>query len=425
MAMQRWPRSSAGVVAVLVLVGACAGPVTDTPSPLAVGPSPTVGPTTTRTGEPSSRPTPTPAPTPTSEPTSVPAKGWVAAAPMLRSRTHPGVTVLGDGTVLAVGDEPCDISEPAGSETAERYDPRTDRWMPTTSLNKARRLFAIVTTPDGEALVIGGVNADVVGFSSTKYFDPARGAWRDGPLLDVARPNALAASMEDGSILVASTTEEEETWSTSTTEILARGAAAWTNGPSLDGVAVERLIPMADGQVLILGGAFEIFPLLFVNPSGIGGGWEPFPDPGFVSIDHLVALDDGGLLATGTVESEFGESPTGVPRRYDPDTGRWRDAAAMSMARREAQVLPLADGRIMFAGGWGGVGDMDFGLQATSEIYDPIEDQWSGGPPLLGPRFGGEAVLLDDDSVLILGGYADQLGDECTEPLTSVERWYP
>ena len=81
---------------------------------------------------------------------------------------------LGDGTVLAVGsDQSCAPGGAIeGSETAEAYDPTADTWSAVESLNKPRKSPATVSLASGRALVIGGLNADDIAFSSTKIFDP-------------------------------------------------------------------------------------------------------------------------------------------------------------------------------------------------------------------------------------------------------------
>ena len=81
---------------------------------------------------------------------------------MLRARTGFDSVVLGDGSVLAVGDDSACLPGPAepGSETAERYDPATDTWTAAESLNKPRKSFAMVRLRDGRSLVVGGTNPD-------------------------------------------------------------------------------------------------------------------------------------------------------------------------------------------------------------------------------------------------------------------------
>ena len=130
--------------------------------------------------------------------------GSYRAAPMIRGRVGFDAVLLGDGTVLAIGDDkdcyPGGALE--GSERAESYDPATDTWTEEDSLNKPRKLPATVVLPDGSAMVIGGVNSDDEAFSSTKVFSPATRSWSDGPLLGVARATPIAAILVDERVLV-------------------------------------------------------------------------------------------------------------------------------------------------------------------------------------------------------------------------------
>ena len=123
---------------------------------------------------------------------------------MIHGRVGFDAVLLGDGTVLAIGDDkdcyPGGASE--GSERAESYDPATDTWTEEGSLNKPRKLPATVVLDDGSAMVIGGLNSDDQGFSSTKIFSPATRSWTDGPLLGAARATPHAAVLVDGRVLV-------------------------------------------------------------------------------------------------------------------------------------------------------------------------------------------------------------------------------
>ncbi len=102
----------------------------------------------------------------------------------------------------------------------------------------------------------------------------------------------------------------------------------------------------------------------------------------------------------------------------------------MATPRAGAAIVTLADGRVLVAGGVAGpleTGDGE--LTATTEVYDPVAQTWSAGPDLLGPRDGGQAVVLDDGSILIMGGVdvGNEFGDTpfCPGTLTSVERIVP
>jgi hypothetical protein len=349
---------------------------------------------------------------------------------MLRARTGFDSLVLGDGTVLAVGDDVACLPGPAepGSETAERYDPATDRWTEAASLNKPRKSFATVRLSDGRALVMGGSNQDDQLYSSTKLFDPTTGSWIDGRLLDIARGDPAAVTLADGRVLVGSIVARGETGDTTTTELLDAGAEAWSSGPPIDGFGVLGFTPSTDGRVLAFGYAFEVDTALeLLDPAA--GTWTPIDGPRVVRQPRFVPIDGGDVLAFGYEEVAEGQHLSTRVERFDGETGTWSEVAPMLTAREGALVTTLADGRVFVAGG--AVYDADgSGVQAaaTTEIYDPVADAWSAGPDLLEPRKDGGALLLPDGSVLILGGDAsfNTHGDVpfCPDPMVSVERVY-
>ena len=143
----------------------------------------------------------------------------------------------------------------------------------------------------------------------------------------------------------------------------------------------------------------------------------------------LVAMPDGGALALGG--SDGGElwggtgALTPLVHRFDPATGTWRQVASMSTPRREPQVVLLADGRVLVAGGSTGDDPTGHALRST-ELYDPASDRWVRGADLIEPRYGGHALALSDGSVLILGGAKDFNTEAatpwCPTPLVTTER---
>ncbi len=409
-------RSFATTLAGALIVVACAGPAPATPT---TSPPPSPAPAS---------PQPT-APTATASPSASPAIRVEPAAAMLRARSGFDSVVLGDGSVLAVGDDVACLPGPAepGSESAERYDPATDTWTTAESLNKARKSFATVVLDDGRALVLGGTNADDQPFSSTKLFDPAIGRWSDGPLLGVARADPVAATLTEGRVLAGSTTFVGETSSTTTTELLDAAAKAWSNAAPVEGLSVLSFTALTEG-LLAVGDGFEIeSQMMLLDPAD--DAWVPIDSPAVLRQIRIVALDDGGALAFGYEDLAIGRSPSVRVERFDPATRTWREATSMSTARDVAMLVRLADGRVLVAGG-STSGEMDPAAQvlATTEIYDPVANRWSDGPDLLEPRKDGHALVLRDGSVLIHGGDADfnVEGDVpwCPEPMTTTERVY-
>jgi hypothetical protein len=379
----------------------------------------------------------TPSGSPTSPPPSGPPVVRVEpAAPMLRARTGFDSVVLGDGSILAVGDDFACYPGPAlpGSERAERYDPGTDTWTEAESLNKPRKSFAMVALAGGGTVVVGGINPDDIPYSSTKIFDTDAGTWSDGPLLDRAVGAPLAATLTDGRTISLSPRTFGETGYATSIEFLDPAMSRWVPGTEL-GIYAEGVLALADGALLVSGSSFESPPLLYrYDPAA--DSWTNVPAPIEIidSFDYgrfgqLVALEDGGVLALSVAPSSSDPFPTTRVDRLDPATGSWSEVASTSTPREGAMIARLADGRVLVAGGTtSDEHEPGASALATTEIYDPASDRWSAGPDLLEPRKDGHALLLEDGSVLIHGGDAsfNVSGDVpwCPEPMTSTERVY-
>jgi hypothetical protein len=343
---------------------------------------------------------------------------------MRRGRRGFDAVLLGDGTVLAVGDDTGCLPGPAqpGSETAELYDPVVDEWLDVESLNKPRTNPATVALPDGTAMVIGGVNSTADPFSSTKIFSPATRAWTNGPLLDVAREYPVATTLADGRVLVVSQVPQVSLAKPFSGELYDPRTGVWSRSAAPEGL-IEELTPMSDGRVFGFGYAddggqsFEIYDPHRDSWTVVDAPRDPY---GVV----MNQLADGTFLAL-----RYTENSRPLVERFDPAAGRWTPAAPMPTPRALASVVVLSDGRVMFAGGI----DEDRGDEPpalrTTDLYDPAADRWTAGPDLLEGRAGGSALLLGDGSVLLMGGSNtfndDGLVPSCSVPMTSVERLYP
>jgi hypothetical protein len=414
------PLVRAATVALIVVLAACSRPPAPPTDGTAAPPSPTAS--AAASPSPSSAPSATPSP---------PTAGRVeAAAPMLRARVGFDAVVLGDGTVLAVGDDQACLPGPAepGSETAERYDPAIDRWSEAASLNKPRKSFAMVGLLDGGAIVVGGTNPTDQLYSSTKVFDEVAGTWSDGPLLEVARGDPAAALLADGRVIVGSETVVGETSSTTTTELLDATRTAWSNGRPIEGYAIHTFVPLSDGRVMGIGSSFEIeLALVLFDPAT--GRWAPAELPHVIRQPRILAVDGGDALAFGYEDTGDSRSPTVRVERFHGASGAWSDLPPMAIAREGAILTHVGGGRVLVAGG--AVVEADgVGVAAvtSTEVYDPEADAWRAGPELLEPRKDGGSEVLSDGSVLILGGDADfnTEGDVpwCPSPLQSTERVY-
>jgi hypothetical protein len=63
----------------------------------------------------------------------------------------------------------------------------------------------------------------------------------------------------------------------------------------------------------------------------------------------------------------------------------------------------LRDGSVLITGGY----SLEKGVIASSELFDPVKGSWKAVAPLKQNRSDHEAVVLNDGSILVLGGYFD------------------
>jgi len=151
------------------------------------------------------------------------------------------------------------------------------------------------------------------------------------------------------------------------------------------------------------------------------------------SLDSFTLEDASPLDATSPDLRDAGSpADRGPGDRWPCDDGFELDPAGFCVAWVLVDELTLSpgghsttlldDGRVLVAGGYNGSFMMTAGCTPVAssmvgtvetELFDPATDLWSSGPALLSARGGHSATLLDDDRVLVTGGFRviDYLAD--------------
>ena len=101
---------------------------------------------------------------------------------------------------------------------------------------------------------------------------------------------------------------------------------------------------------------------------------------------------------------------------YDPATGVWTDAGDLVEARDSHVAVTLLDGRVLLVGGYG----VEGAPIASSEMYDPATGVWTDAGRMSEARAGHTATLLPDGRALVVGGSRDGI-----TPLASAEIFDP
>ena len=192
-------------------------------------------------------------------------------------------------------------------------------------------------------------------------------------------------------------------------------------------------IPLADGRVLVTGGALVTNPAL-LERGGTGAAlrmsevYDPsanaWSSVGATEIERhcpvAVRLPDGRALLTGGLMWRAAAHPMAVADIFDPSSGEWISADAMNDPRVGHKAVLLRDGRVLVIGG----GDRRLGPRwnalASSELYDPPTDRWTRTGDMGARRASATATLLRDGRVLVAGGL-----DAATRSLASAEVYDP
>ena len=132
----------------------------------------------------------------------------------------------------------------------------------------------------------------------------------------------------------------------------------------------------------------------------------------------------GKIFAMGGLDGGSAERLRSV-EVYDPARNQWDDLAPMVHQRSDFASVVLR-GHIYAIGGFHYAID-DFHYQSTIERYDPLENRWSLVGSLQGGRSGASAVVARD-RIFVIGGYDGShrmASVECFTPGLVANVWHP
>jgi hypothetical protein len=390
-----------------------------------------------------------------------PASGTWSAGPTLNApRADFAAVSVADGGVLVTGGVTAGRSSQSWSDDHQSYsstyvyDPRDEpaSWSRTGLLDRARTHPIAVALLDGRVLVAGGYYLAgregsagsasgvklaafrgpaggpmangvpfwdiappriVPTFATVELYDPATGSWSGTGPLRYARVAAPAVSLVDGRVLVVGSARYG-------------GGGNWNyTQPQPDYRAYEtaELYDPRTGRFSLT----DDLPAVDWSPLA---KWGPYPvdSYGVTTPGTLVTLADGGALLVGQVTSwsiaALDMSGSTVRTlRFDPASGRWTlidqiiegsayvddettstEVIVGGHARDGALAVRLRDGRVLVAGGRD-TGGSDAALTSAADLYDPATNMWLALPPMPEARADGAAVVLNDGSVLVVGGF--------------------
>ena len=291
-----------------------------------------------------------------------------------------------------------------------------------TELQTGREGAVAASLPGGKVLIAGGLDGNTV-LQSAELFDPSTDTFTalaasGSTQLQTRRQEAVAASLPGGKVLIAGgvnsggSLRSAELFDPSTDTFTALAASGSTELQSAREGAVAA--PLADGRVLIAGGfdgnsylrSAELFDPstdTFTALAASGSTELQSAREGAVA----APLADGRVLIAGGFD---GNSYLRSAELFDPSTDTFTALAAsgsteLQSAREGAVAAPLADGRVLIAGGFDGNNVFQDGelFDHSSDIFTALAA--SGSSEMQTAREGTAAAALPGGKLLIAGGF--------------------
>lgn len=180
-------------------------------------------------------------------------------APLNYVRDAHSATLLADGRVLAAGGF-AEEGTPA-LDTAEIYDPETERWAEVAALTTGRGAHGAALMGDGTVLLAGGW-ARTGGFTATtEIFEPLTATFRPGPALPMPVAGVGAASIPNGCVLLVGG-EVRSAVPTDLALTVCPDGTVTEVGPLRQARFKHATVPLPSGDVLVVGGTADDRELL-------------------------------------------------------------------------------------------------------------------------------------------------------------------
>ena len=336
------------------------------------------------------------------------------------SRYQHNATLLNNGSVLFAGGVSCPS---AGSCTylnsAELYNPSSGTITNTGSMAVARTAPAVLLG-NGKVLVAGGYSCDSNGncssLSSAEIYDPVAGTFSSAGNMTIDRYGHTMNLLTSGQVLIAG----GETCSSATSctalsnaELYNPVAGTFSATGSLNNARFNAsAVTLGSGQVLVAGGfnatSYPAVAELY-NPATATFSTDASLNTPRASATATL-LDNGQVLVAGGSTCSSPGCPIAVTELYKSGFGSkgvfyypTYPAGNMTVSRFDQTATILTNGQIVLAGGYDSC-TLSCISDGTTEVFDPVAFTFTTSQALSTGRSGHTATLLNDGSVLLVGG---------------------
>jgi hypothetical protein len=330
---------------------------------------------------------------------------FFATGALVTARLGHSATRLNDGTVLIAGGKGASGEVLA---SAEIFDPSTGRFSGTGAMTTGRTAHTATLLTDGTVLVAGGQLDSNAATSSAEIYEPTTGTFTVAQHLLTARFQHTATRLVDGSVLIAGGYGPAELAEAELFDPILH--AFVVTGPLTKARAYHAATLLQNGQVMVTGGSDPV-TLVVTDPAPTVEIYDPAQGSfsGFVAGPYRLAgvmrhratmLSGGRVLFTGG-KSLYGPGLllTSSPEIYLPDQNGFYSGMRLSSGREDGDAALLDNGDVLLVGG----GTLQDG--ATGEFYSQARGYFVPiQTPLVEARMQPTATTLLDGSVLVVGG---------------------
>jgi hypothetical protein len=285
-------------------------------------------------------------------------------------------------------------------------------FSPTGSMTTARQAAFAAQLVDGRVLVGGGFGGAGDYLTSAEIYSPATGTFAPTGSLGRARDEAAAAPLPDGRVLIAGGYNPTDTRLDTATVFkpTLNGGVGDFSAAGIGTMETSRegpiAAPLPDGRVLVAGGrsnsnvnqrSAEIFDPATNAFTPVPGGNQMVTGREFAT---AAPLADGRVLIAGGLDNSV--TATASAEVFNPVTDTFTAVGSMSTPRNGPGAAPLPDGRVLVAGGQ----DTSFKQLSSAEIFDPATNSFSsaGVGTMTDARQFPATAPLQDGRVLLAGG---------------------
>jgi hypothetical protein len=260
-------------------------------------------------------------------------------------------------------------------------------WQQIDSLKEPRSNHSAIQLANGNVLVVGGVVAGDP--KSCEIYNLALNQWSKTVQTNYIRSRHRLIILDSKRVLAVGSPI------TKSCEIYDPDLNRWILTDSLRvgrESAQHCLVKLLDGRILVIGGSTNDFPIteertlkqceIFDEKVG---KWSIADSMKTRRAGHSATLlKDGRVLVTGggSISCEI----------YDPTRNEWTDAAPMKVGKGTPTAVLLPDGNVMVG----------------NEIYNPLTDTWTLLDSLQACITTGEAFVIDDRTILIVGSNSNE-----------------